>query len=452
MQAAHGRSLHNRPQSVEDVTIIAEEGALSLLVKATNRAPVRLNVAPPLIRSSVEEKVVPGDYEPSFEDWDIWHKLFKGKPGSVFVTPEHDEAGTYVLGGLFRSVLPETLVVRSLEGKVYERDVDYRYEPILGKIAGIDGRLGLPGKEKLQIACRYVTQRLDLVQAHADGRLTLKKGEARMVCPQLPPADNGAQAVAGVYVAPWKRNGAYVIAQQDIYPVRSEPPLIPYNRSFVCHARNRLEQGAELKVAFLGDSVTLGAEAGAWWESLWTEDNQSYVSRFVVGLRERYPTAAIRPLHAAQGGSTTEAANNLWEDVIAPTRPDLLIIAYGLNDAFSSIGGEPLVAPTRYKEILRALVRRAKEIEAEVILVSPMQPNPWLKCRMAQRIPQYGDMLRELADEESVAFADVYSEWMRQGASGIPPFSQLHNWINHPGPDAHAVYSNTLLGFFERGG
>ncbi len=435
---------------MSDVTVVAEEQSLSVLVGLQGQPLTRLEVPPPTIRRSQEEKIAPGDYDDSFESLDLWPKLFKCKPGSVFVTPELDEDGVHILGGLFRAVLPESVIVRSWDGRTYIRDRDYRYEPIFGKIAAIDGRLETPGREKLLIECQYATQRLDLVQVDNEGRFGLKPGEPRMVCPQLPLPDEGARPVAGVYVAPWKRDGAYVISQEDIYNVRPEASLDPCNLHALHNSRSNLEKGVELRIAFLGDSVTLGAEAGEWWKDLWTAKNPTYVSRFVVGLQDMYPTATIKPLHAAQGGATTEAASNLFEDVIAPSKPDLLIIAFGLNDAGGKIGEEPLVPPLRYKENIRKIVSRAREEGTEVILVSPMQPNPWLKCGMAQRVPAYCGVLLDLATEEDVAYADVYLEWMRQEARGIAPFSQLHNCINHPGPGSHAIYSDTLLRFFER--
>jgi len=85
----------------------------------------------------------------------------------------------------------------------------------------------------------------------------------------------------------------------------------------------------------------------------------------------------------------------------------------------------------------------------EVILVVTMQQNPWMKTDVARRWLDYRKALLELGEEEKVGVADVYTEWMNLATRGIPPFSQLHNWINHPGAFGHGVYAEVVLRFFE---
>ena len=83
------------------------------------------------------------------------------------------------------------------------------------------------------------------------------------------------------------------------------------------------------------------------------------------------------------------------------------------------------------------------------MLVVTMQTNPWQKNGAAQRWPEYRKAMLEIGDEEGVAVADVYSEWMNLATRGILPFSQLHNEINHPGAFGHGVYADVILRFFK---
>jgi hypothetical protein len=164
-----------------------------------------------------------------------------------------------------------------------------------------------------------------------------------------------------------------------------------------------------------------------------------------MGLRKQYPRATITPIHAAKGATTTKAAAAFFAEKVAPEKANLVVIGYGLNDAHGPVGGQPGNPPKSYKEDIRAIIKGCKQIKAEVILITPFQPNPFIKSGIGQRIVEYRQALIELAKEEDVAVADVYSAWMQQAEQGVPPFSQLHNWINHPGPEGHGIYADTIL-------
>lgn len=408
-----------------------------VVVTGPDGRETRLAVAPAEVRQATVTKPAPVDWHDSFAAWDPWPG---GKGKTVLITPARDEVNTHILGGLYRSVQAETVHV-SAGGKTFKPDEDYKYNPDWAQIAGINGRLGTG---ELTISYTYALQRLDLVQVDSAGKVTVKRGESKLVCPPLPSADAGATPIAGIYIAPWRREGKYVVTQEDIYPIRpSEPaPNVPAD---LPNTRKLLQSGGELRIAFLGDSVVLGAEAGAWWMNLWTEKNTAFVSRVVVALRKRYPDLTITPIHAAKGATTTKAAAGFFEEQIVPQRANLVVIGYGLNDAHGPVAGPPANPPASYKEDIRAIVTRAKAMGAEVILITPFQPNPFLKNGIGRRITAYRDALIELAREERVAVADVYTAWMQQADRGVPPFSQLHNWNNHPGPEGHALYADTIL-------
>jgi acyl-CoA thioesterase I len=173
------------------------------------------------------------------------------------------------------------------------------------------------------------------------------------------------------------------------------------------------------------------------------------VSRFVVGLRKKYSTATVTPIAAFKGGITTKAAAPFMEKDVLPAKPDLVVIAFGLNDAAGSVGGKPTNPPEDYKADILALIKAAKANGSEVLLVTPFEGSPFVKSGCGQRIPEYRKVLLELSKEEDVACADVYTEWMNQAKRGVPPFSQVHNCINHPGPEGHALYAGVVLRVFD---
>jgi lysophospholipase L1-like esterase len=427
----------------------------------------RLELKAVEIREGTARGKVPGNWDEGFENWDPWPSVarMKGIPNFLAISPKKDDDGVSILGGLYLSILPESVVVKSGDGaKTFEMGKDYKYNERWGQVANLEGRLGKAGEGELVVTYKYATQRLDLVQVDGSGKASVKAGRAVMVCPQLPAADAGHKAVAGVYLAPWRQvvpkdapdmlKGLMVPGEDGswdvrIFPISEVAPVAPVNAGGVAKVKVKMERGEEVKIAFLGDSITLGAEAGRWWEDMWTERSLTYASRLVTGLRKKYAKATVTPIAAFKGGITVKAAAPFMEKDVLPQRPDLVVIAFGLNDAAGAVGGKATNPPESYKGDILALVKQAKAVGSEVLLVTPFEGSPFLKNGQGQRMPEYRRVLMELAKEEEVGCADVYTEWMNQTKRGVPAWSQVHNWINHPGAEGHGLYASVLLRFFE---
>ncbi|RYD38855.1 MAG: SGNH/GDSL hydrolase family protein [Verrucomicrobiaceae bacterium] len=411
-----------------------------------------LEITTPEIRKLEKTGDIPVNYLPRFESFDMW-PVDKGSPGPLNLSPARSDHGnTQILGGLYRQLVPGSLNLQPEDGsKTFKEGEDFKLHPTWPQVTNIGDRLGKPGSGKLKASYGVATQRLDLLQLK-DGELTIKPGKSHLVCPVLPEPDAGATAIAGIYVAPWQTDGKHVISKEDILPIRAFTPAAPVHPEGIAKSAAKLRNGEPVRIAFMGDSVTLGAEATAWTLNLWTEKNLTYASRVVTGLRKTFPSAKIEPIQAVQGGTTSKVAPQFFDEKVAPQKPDLLLIAFGLNDANSTIGGKPRVSVEEYKEGLRGVIGKARAAGTEVMLVTPMQPSPFLKSGIAARILDYRDAMLALAGEEKVACADVYADWLHQADRGIPPFSQLHNWINHPGNQGHGVYADTILRFFTPGG
>ncbi|MDA3800407.1 MAG: hypothetical protein PF692_15190 [Kiritimatiellae bacterium] len=91
------------------------------------------------------------------------------------------------------------------------------------------------------------------------------------------------------------------------------------------------------------------------------------------------------------------------------------------------------------------LIVKIKSAGVDVILVTEMQPNPFSPVGVAENWKEYVKAQHEIAEEQDVALADVYEEWMNQKHNGIYPFSMLHNSINHPGVKGHALFAEVIL-------
>jgi len=412
-----------------------------------------LTIDAPELRHETMKSKAPHPFASWMPSWDPWPGKTKTRQiATLSLKKSRDEDNILVLGGFFRMVQPDSVKVTSADGtRTFKQGEDYKFNDDWGQIANIGERLGKWNEAEIKVEYDYATQRIDLIQVDAAGKASVKKGAARMVCPMIPAPDAGAKPVAGVYVAPWKRNGKFVVTKDDIYPIKPAPPVAPINPKAVAKTLAKLKDGKEAKIAFMGASITLGAEACAWWDEKikFTEKDLAYRGRVIYQLRQKYPKATVTPIEAYRGGTTTKYGLEELNKTVVPTRPDLVLIAFGGNDVAGPIGKPPNNPAEQFKKEMLRLVRGAKGAGMEVMLVVTMQQNPWLKNKVAERWPAYRAKLLEIGREENVAVADVYSEWMNLARRGIPPFSQLHNCINHPGPFGHGVYADVILRFFE---
>lgn len=456
------------PSSPADLSILVGPAAIPQPNGNVAKVPaVKLTIDPPEVRQGEAKVKAPRDYADWFAPWEPWPG--KGKDGivaAITLKPSADEAGVQILGGLFRSVVKDSVVVAAADGsKTFKMDEDYKYLSDWGQIANLGGKLGEANKAELKITYKYALQRLDLVQVDAQGKVSVKKGASAIVCPALPEADKGAVALAGIYIAPWraannpnfanaaevKAAGDYAITKFEILPIHPTAPVAPVHKEALAKTLQKLQDGQPVKVAVMGASIELGAEACRWWDDKikFTDQDLAYRGRVIVGLRKKFPKATVTPVEAYQGGTQTKSGLDVLDKTVIPAKPDLVLIGFGGNDVSGPIGKGPSNPPEQFKKDMLAMVRKAKAAGMEVMLVVTMQVNPWQRGGAAARWPEYRKVMLEIGDEEKVAVADVYTEWMNLAGRGIPPSSQLHNWINHPGAFGHGVYADVVLRFFE---
>ncbi len=400
--------------------------------------------------------IAPDNYAAYFDLWNPW----PGSANPIGLSPKYDEAGTLILGGLFRYFRDETLEVTSEDGsKKYRRDVDFVYNPDWGQIANKDGHLTGHILAKVQAGL----PRLDLLEIGADGSVSIKKGTTSYVCPVLPEADPGHMALAGIYVAPWRAKRSpfydgtsgppkgtteYAVTQHEIVPIHSVEPIAPIHPERLKATCAKLNAGQPVKIAFIGASVSVGAEANVWYSHpAYSAEDRTFRGRFIYGLRRRFPAAQITPIEAFQGATTVEYGLKQLPGVLAQ-KPDLILLDFGVNDLSGPVGGAPKLALPDYEKGMESLIEQARAGGAEVLVLAPGVIMPWLKNHAAQRQPEYAKAAIKAANKEGAAAADPFAEFNQLSARGIPPWSQIHNWINHPGDLGHQIYADVLLRFF----
>lgn len=354
---------------------------------------------------------------------------------------------TTVLGGPYHQVLNDSVVVQNGAGtKTYVQGVDYFLNPDWGQVGNRDSRLGVWKTGSVKISYDIVFQRLDLIEVLADGTVKVKAGVAMPNVPVLPTADPGAVALAGVHVNTLDgavRSG-FKIQQRDINPIAPKPTVAPIRAGAISKTIAKLKAGKNINVAFFGDSITAGAEASGWFNNR----DRTWTSLFSNGIESRYGVQVTQTM-AHESGVSAVLGGNTWKKYVlqphdAGHKVDLVVIAMGMNDF-----GIPNT--NDYKNALRGYIADAKARGIDIILQTPIQSNPFYDPTVAaDHAPRsvIAQAMRDVGAETGVAVADAFTEWMNQASRGIAPWSQLHNFFNHPGNAGHKLIANTMLQLF----
>ncbi len=160
--------------------------------------------------------------------------------------------------------------------------------------------------------------------------------------------------------------------------------------------KKKLKAGQPLKIALLGDSISFGANASkssppylpGWGELL------------IQGLRQKY-RGRITFVNPSRGGANSGWGKTMTPNFIVPEKPDLFIIAFGMNDANGT-------SVEKYIANIKAMMNlvSASKADTEFILVASMLRNEtW---RPLTPMNGYLAALKTL-ETEHVAVADVWS-------------------------------------------
>jgi lysophospholipase L1-like esterase len=148
-----------------------------------------------------------------------------------------------------------------------------------------------------------------------------------------------------------------------------------------------------VNIAFFGDSITAGAEASGWFK----DRSRTFTSVLANSIKSRYPGASVTQTMAHQNGVSAVLGGPTWSKYVinphkAGKRVDTVIIAMGMNDY-----GRPSMDP--YKNALRKYIAEAKSVGIEVLLVTPIQSNPYYDAVNTTHAPksQIAQAMRDVA-------------------------------------------------------
>ena len=214
----------------------------------------------------------------------------------------------------------------------------------------------------------------------------------------------------------------------------ADAPAIDVVHGSLPRTTARLKAGQPLAIGISGDSISTGLDASG---TTGTPPFQPGWAELVVAqLRVSTPASVTHVNRAVAGWSVANGVADL--DVLLESQPDLVIVAYGMND----VGRRD---PAWFREQTAAILARIKQTrpEAEVILVATMLGNDEWIHTPREMFNRYRDELKSLV-EPGVALVDMTAVWEEQLRSK-EMFDLTGNGLNHPNDFGHRLYAQGVL-------
>ena len=196
-----------------------------------------------------------------------------------------------------------------------------------------------------------------------------------------------------------------------------------------------LKSGKPLALCLLGDSISTGLDASSTSDT--APHAPGYGTLVAHGLEEIFGSPVTFTNFSVSGMAAPWGAEQA--PAVAAKKPDLVLIAFGMNDASSRR------APDVFRADIETIMEgiRGAHPDTEFLLVATMRGNPEWKHTVPELYPQYRDALLTL-EKPGVAVADLTAFWTTLLAH--KEFVDITgNGVNHPNDFGHRVYAQVIL-------
>jgi lysophospholipase L1-like esterase len=195
----------------------------------------------------------------------------------------------------------------------------------------------------------------------------------------------------------------------------------------------KLRARQPLTIVVVGDSISAGCNASGWAGA--PPFQPPYPELLQIHLENRFGASVHLRNLAVDGTQAHSVLGRIGELVQA--RPDLVVVAFGMNDA----AGRPT---SEYRANTEAIIAglREKLPDVEFILIASMLGSPdWTRLQQ----PLFFEYRAALAGlcRPGIALADLTSIW--KGFLELKRYWDLTgNGVNHPNDFGHRVYAQVL--------
>ena len=211
--------------------------------------------------------------------------------------------------------------------------------------------------------------------------------------------------------------------------------------------RSRLadKSGGDLVLTLIGDSISAGFNATKFVNSPPYQPPYAELVRQQLELRRGAP---VKLHNRAIDGTGCRSAEKI-RDEYEGDAPDLLMIAYGMNDFAGSLAPEVFIATL--DKIISSC--RQKNPHTEYLLISSMNGNPTWQLTVPGKDAVYSEEMRKYAQSQdaSVALVDNFKFW-RQQQKQKSYYDITGNGVNHPNDYGHRFQASAVLNTLDLNG
>lgn len=197
----------------------------------------------------------------------------------------------------------------------------------------------------------------------------------------------------------------------------------------------KLQAGKPIKLVVLGDSISAGAAASGYFHG---PPFQPPYAELVPKALEKLYGNTVTLKNLSVGGKRSEWGIEM-APAVAAEKPDLVIVAFGANDA--TFGVPAATYARNIRNIIETIKQKAPE--TDFLLIATMLANPeWGSAKPLLCI-QYRDALARMV-RPGIAMADMTSLWAQ--LLERKKFVDLSgNGINHPNDFGYRVYAQVIV-------
>lgn len=187
------------------------------------------------------------------------------------------------------------------------------------------------------------------------------------------------------------------------------------------------------KILCLGDSITAGAHTVQ--QFFFNNDSESY-----CGMLSKH--LGIPVINKAISGIWLSSIMRDLDTYLAE-RPDVVILAFGMNDHTAGNAGL-----ADYRQLVDQVIRYIKASGASAIVVGFFQQNELYVLENSLATVSYNESLREIALVNGVPFVDIKNAFNRASPTAEPFFHLTADFMHHPNIYGQRIYFSTLLPYF----
>jgi acyl-CoA thioesterase I len=301
-----------------------------------------------------------------------------------------------------------------------------------------------PARRIIEVVCNLTGEKLEAGRDYdlRDGLLVLRAGNpAIQFAPEffaverkgrdgaVTASRNAIQLMEGTWYQERQLEVTYEPVSRDWNIPAASSSLADLPRT-----RRLLEAKEPLRLILFGDSISAGGNASKFqgarpWQP-------TYGELVVRALRRQYG-GPIEFMNHSRGGATSSYAATQADSQVAWFKPDLVIVAYGMNDRSEE-------RRPGYRANLEKILAtvRARSPETEFVVVTPMLNNP--------KQPSGLDPVLFIRDEAlqlggpGVALVDITTTHLRL-LDCKEYLDTSGNGANHPNDFLHRIYAQRIL-------